>query len=175
MSDDGYGEESGAEPAPAERARPGRTALSIAAMLVAGLAIPLAGILIMWKACTHTAMQGRVEVAGSVLGSWRAPLGRCTAVAGTYAPGAGEVTLGRRDDNGPLVRFTLDPIDGAILTLWPLSGDRTVEIRARDCPALRATLTRPDGTHFDGKVSGSCPLAGGGTASIDVWFRGCGE
>jgi hypothetical protein len=151
-----------------------RTVLTVVVMLVVGLVLPLAGIVVAWKSCTHTAMQGRIDVAGSAAGAWRADIARCVAVPGTYAPGSGEVELGRREDNGPLIRFTMDPLDGAVLLLWPMSGDRTLEVRGRDCPALRASLTQVK-NGYDGKLSGTCPLTGGGTASIEVWFRGCNE
>jgi hypothetical protein len=162
-----------------EPAKTGRTILTVIAMLVIGMVLPLAGLMIAWKTCGHTAMQGRVDVAGSKLGTWRAPLSRCIATAGNFAPGSGEVLLGQREDDGPMVRFVLDALDGAVVTVWPLSGDRTLELRSTTCPALRAELRRINGAdaaqpRYDGRLSGTCPLGDGGKVTLEVWFRGCG-
>lgn len=166
------------EPAEPEPERRGRTIGVVAAMLVLGIIVPVAGFAFAWKSCAHPAMHGRVDVAGSTLGSWRAPLGRCAATNTVIAPGSGEVELGRTDDDRTLVRYTQDPIDGAVLTLYALSGDRTLTLRGRDCAALASTLRRTNADDaptpiFDGKLSGTCPIPGGGTVTIDVWWRDC--
>lgn len=155
----------------------GGTIAKAAAMVVLGLGVPAAGLAVAWKSCRQGTVQGRVDVTGSTLGAWQAALGRCTS---GQARGFRGVELSRGGDDRPLVRLVMDPLDGPLLTLWPLSGDRTLELRARDCPALTAELRSAGGggddgddERFDGTLRGTCPLRGGGSARFDVWWRGC--
>ncbi len=153
----------------------------VAVMLILGVGVPVAGLAIAWRSCSRGATSGRVEVVDSTLGAWRSTLDRCTT---GQAQGFRGVELRHRGESHALVRVEVDPIDGPIVTLWPpaTSGavSKSLVVRGRDCPALTVDLRALGGgddgdgdDRFDGKVSGTCPLPGGGRVSLDAWWRGC--
>ena len=183
-------------PAPDRAAAPAsppsrqRALAILAALLFAGLVVPLVAILLAMRGCSRSTVSGRLELAGSTFGDHRLAIDRCEP--NPSAPD--EILLGNARAAG-LVRVTIDPLDGPILVLYrppaapassdpservtpPPQGDGTITVQARPCPGFHATLKRTsaaDATvpRYDGEISGTCPLPGGGTVAISVWFRGC--
>ncbi len=166
---------SDAPPPPAEPPASRKRALGIlAALIFAGLVVPLVAILFAMRGCSRAQVSGRIELTGSPFGDQRFPLDRCRASASVVD----EVELGN-EELPSLIRVTIDPIDGPILTLIEPYGSRTFTVMARPCPGFTAKLKRTSADdaptpRYDGEVSGTCAHPGGGSVSISVWFRGCG-
>jgi hypothetical protein len=151
---------------------------TVIGMMLLGLVIPAVAVAVAWKSCGQGAVAGRLDVKGSSLGSWVTILDRCTSGA---AQGIGGVELGSRAVARPSARIEIDPIDGPSVTLWSPDGKGPLLLRRKDCAALKAEL-RPRGenadgvaSRYDGKVEGTCPLPGGGTVTIDAWWRDCAD
>lgn len=151
-----------------------KRALAIVATLVfAGLIVPLVAILFAMRSCSRPAMSGRLELTGGSLGAYRVNLDRCRS---TVTPD--EVELGTAA-TPLLVRVTLDPLDGPVLTVHDQTSSRTLTVPARPCTGFIARLTRTSAEGaasftYNGEITGTCPLPGGGTVVISSWFRACG-
>lgn len=154
-----------------------RRKLAVIGMLAAGLAVPALGIALAWKSCGRGAVAGAVEVKDSTLGSWRTTIARCRP-AGAGVRG---VELTAKGSEAPAARVEVDPLDGPIVTVWSTDGKGPLVVRKEACPALAADVrdsgARDDDAplRYSGNVGGACPLPGGGTLTIDAWWRDCGE
>lgn len=164
-----------AESPPREPPASRKRALAILGGLIfAGLIVPLIAILVAMRGCSRSQVSGRLELTGSPFGEHRLTLDRCRA--STTVPD--EIELGN-EKTPALIRVTVDPLDGPILTLFEPSGDRTLTVLTRPCPGFTAKLKRTSADdaptpRYDGEVSGTCAHPGDGTVAISVWFRGCG-
>ncbi len=155
-----------------------RRSWTVIGMMLLGLVVPAVGVAVAWKSCGQGAVAGRLDVKGSSLGSWVTILDRCASGA---AQGIRGVELSSRAVERPSVRLEIDPIDGPSVTLWSPDGKGPLLLRRKDCAALEAEL-RPRGenadgvaSRFDGNVRGTCLLPGGGTVTIDAWWRDCAD
>lgn len=154
----------------------GRRKAAIIGMLVAGLIVPALGIALAWKSCGHGAVAGAIEVKDSTIGSWRMIVATCKSGGETFR---GVELRGR--DGKALTRVEIDPIDGPIVTVWASDGKGALTVRKKDCSTL-AVDVRDAGkrdeeapARYDGSAGGACSLPGGGTLTIDAWWRDCGE
>lgn len=163
-------------PAAGEASSGTRRKLAVVGMLAAGLAVPALGLAVAWRSCGRSAVAGSVTVEGSTLGSWRTTILRCRRAA----EGVRGVELVARGGETPVARVEVDPLDGPIVTVWSTDGQGPLVVRKQACAALAADV-RDRGAgddapaRFDGNVEGTCPLPGGGTLTIDAWWRDCGE
>lgn len=157
----------------------GRRKLAVLGFLAAGLVVPALGVAVAWKSCGHGAIAGKIDVAGSTAGAWSTTIGSCKS--GVSDGFRGVVLGGRGTAAGAKTRVEVDPIDGPLLTLWSPDGKGPLVVTKKACAALSAELRevgkRDDDSPaaFDGNVAGSCPLPGGGTVTIDAWWRDCRE
>jgi hypothetical protein len=153
-----------------------RRKAAVIGMLVAGLVVPALGVVVAWKSCGHSAVAGGIDVKGSSLGSWRTTIGRCTSGGLEYRG----VELRGRDGKGA-ARVEIDPIDGPIVRVWSTDGKGPLVVRKQDCTKLAADVRdagkRDDEApaRYSGAVEAVCALPGGGTLSVDGWWRDCGD
>jgi hypothetical protein len=152
--------------------------VAVVGMLVAGLIVPALGIAVAWRSCGRSAVAGAIEVKDSTHGSWRVQVARCLSGGSAFR---GVELAGRDEESKATARIELDPIDGPSVSVWSADGQGPLVVKKKDCAALTADV-REDGKRDDeapprysGNVGGACPLPGGGTLTIDAWWRECGE
>lgn len=141
---------------------------------VAGMVLPLVGLVMLIRSCGHTAVSGEVAVSGAH--GWREPLNRCRT--GEFQSFTG-VDLGRDVDGKMLVRAELDPDRGPLVELTPPTGGAPVRLTAAGCPGLRVEVKKVgadgDGAALlDGRVVARCTLADGQVVQLDGWWKRCG-
>ncbi len=154
--------------------RPERSTVGRALMLVvAGLAVPAIGLVIVTRSCSRAMVSGEVAVVGAR--GWREPLNRCRS--GELASFTG-VELGRDRDGKMLVRIVDDPDRGLRFELTPPDDAPSLVLDAAGCPGLRLVLRRVgadrDGAALlDGNATARCTIDGR-VVSVDAWWRRCG-
>lgn len=157
-----------------------RRKIAVVGFLLVGLAVPALGIAGAWRSCGHSAISGRVEVTGSTAGAWSTTIASCTN--GVAEGFRGVVLVGNGSAGAAAkTRVEVDPIDGPTVTLWSPDGRGPLVVTKKACAELTAELhgvgKRDDDSPaaYDGNVAGSCQLPGGGTVTIDAWWRVCRE
>lgn len=151
-----------------------RLTITMIAFAVLGLGIPAVAIAVAYKSCMGTTVRGSVAVKGAGV-EWTARLAGCAA-----DPDGRTAVLDAGGD--PIVRATLDPIDGPRLEL-AVPGQPPVVVTAATCPGLavaqRTAGKRDDGSAIlDGSFTVACavpaghPLAGA-RVDGDGWWNGC--
>ena len=151
-----------------------RLTLAMIAFAVLGLGIPVVAIVVAYKSCMGTTVRGAIAVTGGGV-EWKARLGGCAAEADgrTAALDAG---------GEPVLRATLDPIDGARLEVL-VPGQPPIVVTPATCAALvvaqRTAGKRDDGSAIlDGSFAVACavpaghPLAGA-RVDGDGWWNSC--
>ena len=151
-----------------------RLTITMITFAVIGLVIPAVAIAVAYKSCMGTTVRGGVAVKGAGV-DWKARLVGCAAEADgrTAALDAG---------GEPVVRATLDPIDGARLEL-AVPGQPPIVVTPATCPGLlvaqRTAGKRDDGSAIlDGSFTVACavppghPLAGA-RIDGDGWWNAC--
>ena len=141
---------------------------------LAGLLLPVAGLVMVVRSCDRAAASGEVAVIGEP--GWRVPLNRCKS--GELHSFHG-VDLGRDSDGKMLVRAIDDPDRGIVVELVPPAGGVTLRLTRDTCADLRLELRKQgvdeDGAALlDGRVVARCPLADGRRVQLDAWWRRCG-
>lgn len=152
--------------------------VAVVGMLVAGLLVPALGIAVAWKSCSHGAVAGAIDVKDSKHGSWRVSVARCLSGGATFR---GVELAGQDASSKATARVELDPIEGPMVSVWSADGQGPLVVTKKDCAVLTADV-RDTGkrdeeapVRYSGNVGGACPLPGGGTITIDAWWRDCGE
>ena len=141
---------------------------------LAGIVLPVIGLVMVVRSCSRTAVSGELEVLGE--GGWRAPLNLCRSGELQSFDG---VELGREDSGRMFVRAMNDPDRGTIIELTRPAGGVPLRLTSESCPGLRLELRRTgadrDGAALlDGRVVARCELPGGPTVRLDAWWRRCG-
>jgi hypothetical protein len=155
-----------------------RRKVAVVGFVIIGLLVPAFGIAVAWKGCGHGAIAGKIEVTGSSAGAWSTTIASCHTGAADGFRGVTLVGHGARDATAK-ARVEIAPLDGPTVTLWSPDGKGPLVVTKKDCAALAAELRgvgeRDDESPaaFDGNVAGTCPLPGGGTVTIDAWWRDC--
>ena len=154
-----------------------RRKVAVVGMLLVGFAVPALGVAVAWKSCGHSAIAGALEVKDSTLGSWSTTIGQCTS-GGVQGYRGVELTGAKAK---AVVRVELDPIDGPMVSVWSADGRGPLVVKKKDCANLVVEVRDADKrdddapARYHGNVAGACPLPGGGTLTIDAWWRDCGE
>ena len=151
-----------------------RLTITMIAFAVRGLGVPAVAIAVAYKSCMGTTVRGAVALTGAG-DPWKARLLGCAAEADgrTAALDAG---------GAPVLRATLDPIDGPRLEL-AAPGRPLIVLTAATCPGLvvtqRTAGKRDDGSAIlDGSFAVACavpaghPLAGARVEG-DGWWNAC--
>ncbi len=173
MSDDAPGSDDDAPGGDDDARRPRHVGRTIAIAL-AGLVLPVIGVVLLVRSCSRSAVSGEVAISGA--GGWRQQLNRCRS--GELHSYLG-VELGREVDGKWLVRATLDPDRGTIIELTPPAGGAPTVLAETTCPGLRVEVrkvgTDGDGAALlDGRAVARCTLPDGRTVQLDAWWRRCG-
>lgn len=160
----------GDDPPPSKQ----RLTATMIGLAVGGLVVPTVAIAVAYRSCQGTTVRGTVAVRGAGA-DWQARLAGCAAEADGR-------TVALDGGGDPLVRATLDPIDGPRLEL-AVTGTPPVVLTAATCTGLAVTQ-RPRGKRADGSaildgsfavacaVPAGHPLAGA-HVSGDGWWHGC--
>ncbi|HUQ08231.1 MAG TPA: hypothetical protein VM261_37310 [Kofleriaceae bacterium] len=152
--------------------------VAVVGMLVAGLIVPALGIAVAWKSCGRSAVAGAIDVKDSKHGSWRLTVARCRSGGAAFR---GVELAGPDDSSKATARVEVDPIDGPVVSVWSADGQGPLVVKKKDCADLTADVRdidkRDDDAEprYNGNVGGACPLPGGGTMTIEAWWRDCGE
>lgn len=156
------------------RERPRRGSGRAIAIGLAGIVLPVIGLVMIVRSCSRTAVSGELAVLGE--GGWRAPLNRCRS--GELQSFAG-VELGRDSDGKTLVRALIDPDRGTLVEITRPRGGVPIRLTTESCPGLRVDLRTVGHDHdgaalLDGRVVARCTPAGEPTIQLDAWWRRCG-
>lgn len=140
---------------------------------LAGVVLPVLGLVMAVRSCSHAIVGGEVAVLGD--GGWRASFDRCRS--GELQSFTG-VDLGRDAGGALLVRAMLDPDRGPIVELTGPAGGAPLRLDRASCPGLVVELRTTGRDHdgaaiLDGRVVARCTPPGGPTVELGAWWRRC--